>query len=241
MLKIGCCGFPTGKEKYYKKFDVVEVQQTFYKPMQVDTAKQWRVQAPRKFEFTVKAWQLITHPASSPTYRKAKLDLRGKNLNHFGSFQPTREVYDAWDTIREICDALQAKCVLFQCPSSFRPLDENLKNMREFFSTIADSKKYTFIWEPRGKLWGDALVRELCEELNLVHCVDPFVRKTVHGKIVYFRLHGIGGYNYKYTKSDLSTLLDVCKSYKKKTIYCMFNNTTMAEDARRFMTLVNAN
>jgi len=29
-IKIGCCGFPVGKERYYKEFDVVELQSTFY-------------------------------------------------------------------------------------------------------------------------------------------------------------------------------------------------------------------
>jgi uncharacterized protein YecE (DUF72 family) len=28
-IKVGCCGFPVAKEKYYKNFDVVEIQQTF--------------------------------------------------------------------------------------------------------------------------------------------------------------------------------------------------------------------
>jgi len=33
-IKIGCCGFPTSKEKYYKDFKAVEIQKTFYQPPQ---------------------------------------------------------------------------------------------------------------------------------------------------------------------------------------------------------------
>ncbi|MHC1610664.1 MAG: DUF72 domain-containing protein [Candidatus Methanospirareceae archaeon] len=36
-------------------------------------AERWRLRAPKEFEFTVKAWQLITHEPTSPTYRKARL------------------------------------------------------------------------------------------------------------------------------------------------------------------------
>jgi len=73
MVKDGCCGFPVGMKKYFENFDVVEVQKTFYKPPSQKTAEKWRKNAPENFEFTIKAWQVITHPPSSPTYRKAEL------------------------------------------------------------------------------------------------------------------------------------------------------------------------
>ena len=31
-IKVGCCGFPRGKKKYFQQFKLVEIQQTFYKP-----------------------------------------------------------------------------------------------------------------------------------------------------------------------------------------------------------------
>ena len=37
-IKVGCCGFPVSREKYYKNFDVVGIQQTFYQPPQEKTA-----------------------------------------------------------------------------------------------------------------------------------------------------------------------------------------------------------
>jgi uncharacterized protein YecE (DUF72 family) len=51
----------------------------------------------------------------------------------------------------------------------------------------------------------------------------------------YFRLHGIGGYRYKFTEADLHRLADWCQA---APTYVMFNNTNMLEDARRFMTLI---
>lgn len=64
--KVGCRGFPRGFFKDY--FRLVEVYQTLYKMPKLETALMWRQQAPSDFEFTLKAWHLITHPATSPTY-----------------------------------------------------------------------------------------------------------------------------------------------------------------------------
>jgi uncharacterized protein YecE (DUF72 family) len=84
FIKVGCCGFPCSRKRYYENFDVIEIQKTFYNPPRIETAEKWRSDAPKNFEFTLKAWQLITHPKESPTYRKAKLNLseiRGREEN----------------------------------------------------------------------------------------------------------------------------------------------------------------
>jgi uncharacterized protein YecE (DUF72 family) len=57
MLKIGCCGFPIAKGKYFQELLLVEIQKTFYQLPLVETAQRWREQAPDCFEFTLKAWQ----------------------------------------------------------------------------------------------------------------------------------------------------------------------------------------
>lgn len=50
---VGCCGFPVARERYYKTFRAVEIQQTFYEPLQDETARKWRQRAPDGFLFTV--------------------------------------------------------------------------------------------------------------------------------------------------------------------------------------------
>ncbi len=75
-VKVGCCGFPGGMRGYFSRFEVVEVQQTFYQPPRMETALRWRREAQADFEFVIKAWQLITHPSSSPTYRNVD-NIRG--------------------------------------------------------------------------------------------------------------------------------------------------------------------
>jgi uncharacterized protein YecE (DUF72 family) len=239
-LKIGCCGFPVGKQKYYEKFKVVEVQQTFYQPPKLETARKWRLSAPEGFEFTVKAWQLITHDSSSPTYRRLRTKLSAAQKKGCGSFRPTDEVFKAWEETEKIASALKSRVIVFQCPPSFNPTGKNRDNLKNFFKTIK-RKKYRFGWEPRGD-WEEKDIKNLCGELDLIHCVDPFKGKALYGDIRYFRLHGIGGYRYKYKGWELKLLQDFCEKerqlIKQKPIYVLFNNTHMIEDAARFKWIV---
>ncbi|MCX7765380.1 MAG: DUF72 domain-containing protein, partial [Candidatus Sumerlaeia bacterium] len=209
-IKIGCCGFPEARTKYYQEFSVVEVQQTFYELPRLATAEKWRAEAPPEFEWTMKAWQLITHPAHSPTYRRLKTRLKEASKKYYGFFQPTMEVMEAWERTREFAQKLKAKIVIFQCPASFTPTAQNLSNLRKFFTQI-ERTGLICVWEPRGN-WDASLTQELCKELQLVHCVDPFKADSTAGEIVYYRLHGITGYRYKYTAEELQQLRDKIKT-----------------------------
>ncbi|MEJ7698583.1 MAG: DUF72 domain-containing protein [Pyrinomonadaceae bacterium] len=88
-VKIGTCGFRTNKTEYAQLLSTVEVQQTFYQPPQITTLKRWREEVPAEFEFTVKAWQLITHEAKSPTYKRLKKKLSETEREEAGRFKPT--------------------------------------------------------------------------------------------------------------------------------------------------------
>ena len=79
--------------------------------------------------------------------------------------------------------------------------------------------------------WPDEEIGKLCEELGLIHCVDPFKNKPLHGDFQYFRLHGITGYEYPFTDEDLATLAVWTEN---KPSYVLFNNGSMREDALRF-------
>jgi len=189
MSRVGCCGFPRAQRLCYEHLDVVEVQQSFYHPPRLSTVERWRHQAPADFTFTLKAWQLVTHEPSSPTYRRLRMEPPGP-LDHYGSFRPTREVYRAWERSRELALTLQAPIILFQCPASFAPSNEHKANLRRFFRGI-DRRGLTLAWEPRGE-WADEEIAELRSELALIHVVDPFQRSPVTVEVAYFRLHGRG-------------------------------------------------
>lgn len=95
QIQIGRCGFPAAEDEYYKNFNVVEIQQTFHQPPEQKAALKWREQAPEGFEFTLKAWQLITHEPSSPTYRRSKFSIPESKKKNHGFFKPTAEVLEA--------------------------------------------------------------------------------------------------------------------------------------------------
>jgi len=230
MIRVGCCGFSTSVDNYFREFKLVEIQKTFYKPPRVETALKWRQKAPEDFEFIVKAWQVITHSPTSPTYRKA-----GLKFTDSGFFKPVKEVFDAWERTRDIAKSLNSKIVLFQTPASFKESNESIKNMEDFFSTI--EREFIFAWEPRG--WSENTVRKVCENLDIVHCTDPFVSESVSGEIVYFRLHGSHSkmYKHKYTESELEWLKEYVSGFEKE-VYVLFNNIHMLEDAEKFTQLI---
>lgn len=234
---IGCCGFPVNRNEYFKNFDVVEIQQTFYQfPEKIETIKRWRDVAPVNFEYTLKACQLITHPPTSPTYRKLKTKIPENMKKNYGYFRPTDEVFSTWNKIDEIASILNTKIITFQCPASFLPSEQNKNNIKRFFHTI-ERKNYIFVWEPRGE-WKEKDILHICKELELVHCVDRFKDKSVYGNIRYYRLHGITGYKYEFTKEDLEFLKNKLILDKRLNKYVMFNNTNMFKDAIRFKKLL---
>jgi uncharacterized protein YecE (DUF72 family) len=228
-IRIGCCGFRRSRAEYARQLSTVEVQHTFYYPPQIETLRRWRQEMPEEFEFTLKAWQLITHEGRSPTYRRVKGKISQEELDAAGSFRPTPVVHDAWRVTRESAEALDARYVLFQLPASFTPSDEHLEDMREFFRTV-DRGGLRFCWEPRGE-WPEDLVGSLCEELDLIHVVDPFFNRTTTPDDVYFRLHGRTGFRYTYEDFELEEILSMLPSDARS--YIFFNNVRMIEDAVR--------
>ena len=238
-ILVGCCGWQQARARYFEQFPVIELQDPFYQPPSVELAAKWRREAPARFRFSLKAWQLITHAASSPTYRRLKEKPAADRLAACGFFRRTPEVAGAWQRTLAVARELAAEAIVFQCPASFTETSANLANLDSFF-TQADRDGRLFAWEPRGP-WHADVVRTVCERLDLVHCVDPFLAEPLAGQAVYVRLHGRGSYHYRYTEQDLSDLLRKVlrwRSEGRAPIYVMFNNTAMKEDAARFQALL---
>ncbi len=233
-LKVGCCGFAVGRPRYFKTLGLVEINITFYQPPELSVVQRWRREAPAGFEFVVKAWQLITHEAHSPTYRRLQEPLRPGEADLVGSFKLNRATLRAWDRTVAVTRALSADKLLLQCPASFRPSPENVDRLREFLGAV-DRSGLTCLWEPRGPWPGDLMAR-LCRELDLVHVVDPLKAAPVTAGLGYFRLHGIGGYDYRYSDEELARVAKRVSGHDPA--YVLFNNSSEFDDARRFEDLV---
>ncbi len=248
LIRVGCCGWAVkgGKDAYFHTFDLIELQSTFYKLPRIETASRWRMIAPRNFVYTLKAWQVITHPYTSPTWRKAGIKMDSSKAKHYGFLKPTSENFEAWMKTLSICKVLDARICVFQTPASFKFSDEHVKWVYRFFNHIVQDD-VLLGWEPRGD-WNKHLdvVREICRSFDIIHVVDVFRRDPVSDSpVIYIRLHGIGAgevnYKYKYTDDDLKFLLGKVKGFVEagfKEIYILFNNVFMADDALRFKKLL---
>lgn len=234
-LFVGCCGWTEAQARYVRDFTTIELQTTFYEPPSNAVARRWRAQAPPDFRFCMKAWQLITHTPASPTYRRLKSALSPTERDLYGSFRSSEQVWLAWGRTKEVAEILRAEVIVFQCPKSFLPTRENISNLSAFFGRI-DRGHCTLAWEPRGEDWSARLVRDVCAENKLIHCVDPFQSTSVYGDSLYWRLHGRSGYRYKYTDEDLTTLRAKLEAHAKVPgpNYCLFNNMSSKQDALRF-------
>ena len=233
-MRVGLCGWTTSQAAYVRRFGVLEVQHTFYEPPEDALLARWRAQVPAGFEFTLKAWQLVTHESGSPTYRRLKRPLPDAHRGQVGAFRRTPPVLQGWTRTLECARVLRATAVLLQCPRSFRPTAPNVERLRSFVRTM-ERPPARLLWEPRGE-WPDALVAELCAELDLVHVVDPMAAETVTPEQTYYRLHGTSGMRHVHTDDELRSLRDRVRGRERP--YVMFNNLPRVGDAERFLALL---
>ncbi len=121
---------------------------------------------PADFELTLKAWQLITHEAKSPTYRRLKRQLSETEKAEAGGFRETAIVNDAWRATLASAHVLKAKTILFQCPSSFKQTAANiarsgwryqyeLGELKELATLVKSRRGYVFF--NNSKMTEDAL------------------------------------------------------------------------------------
>jgi uncharacterized protein YecE (DUF72 family) len=243
-LRLGCCGwsylrprefaglikkpFTSTLQAYVQLFDVAEVNSTFYRIPRPSTPGKWRGEANAlnpAFEFTVKAYQGITH------------------RRRF--FRVSRSEVEA---LMETANALRADTILFQSPASFQPSTQNIRTIKNFFSSF-DRESRIFAWEPRGK-WAESnqAVVDVCESADLVHCVDPFRDQPLcfgSQRIAYFRLHGLGEpsmYRYSFSAGELGEICSLVHSLSGSLsrMYVFFNNVACYNDALKFAGIVNS-
>ncbi|OYT66028.1 hypothetical protein B6U74_01980 [Candidatus Bathyarchaeota archaeon ex4484_205] len=221
-IKVGCCGFPVGKSRYYRNFRLVEVNTTFYKYPRLTLMEKWRREAPEDFEFTVKANREITH------------------LNKMDPEKSTRAI----DKVVEICKKLRTRIVLLQTPASYKPSLPNIEKVGKILGIFIE-KGIQPVYESRGEDWykneAPRLLRMKLKELDVPHVVDPLKYRPVYvGEVGYFRLHGLGKrmYRYDYSPEEHNEILRAIKNMNLKTAYILFNNIYMYSDALEFLDIL---
>lgn len=245
-IYVGCCGYPVSRSKYYSSFKIVELQNTFYDLPSLDWAHKTREEAPDDFTFTLKAWQVITHPHTSPTWKKMKKKPIG-DLENYGFLKPTRENIDAFLKTLEIAKALGSRVIVLQTPSSMPSSDDMIKQVDSFFDAVKSyiDKELVIGWEMRGEILGNREIPRLLEKHDVVHVVDIFRTRPLYKGtrgVLYIRLHGIGpgevNYRYDYTMDDLEKLGNLIRDEEYSVGYILFNNVKMYDNALSFKQLL---
>ncbi|MEM0333191.1 MAG: DUF72 domain-containing protein [Candidatus Aenigmatarchaeota archaeon] len=239
MIYVGTCGFSEGMNKYFKDFKTVEIQQTFYKIIDIKTVSKWKRKAPKDFIFNLKAFQGITHPYNSKTWKRSNVDI-SKIKEKIGFLKPTKEVFYFWSKTLEVAKALDAKVILIQLPPSFKDERENWNNAERFFKNL-DRKDFEIAVELRE--WNLKSVEKFCKEFDLIDVCDLLIREPVTNKILYSRLHGNYegfkiNYYYKYSLEDLKKIVKKLKKIKPKKAFIYFNNVFMLNDAKSLISLL---
>jgi len=198
------------KLKYFAShFKTAEINYSFYHLPRPTTYQNWYSQTPADFVFAVKASRFITH------------------------IKRLKGVKKPFEKFLKNALILKEKLgpILFQLPPSFKAEKENLKNLKEFLSTLKKFPKIRFAFEFRHKSWCDQKIYNLLKKHKVAWVIADSPRypkaEVVTTNFVYIRMHGSKVmFSSKYTKKELTDLAKKIKKWLKQKldIFCYFNN-----------------
>lgn len=205
MAGFVLCGVPQQDwfAHYLKRFDSVEINASFYSWPTVANVQAWRRQpAKKKFVYTVKVCELITHVRR---------------------FKGTKTLIRDFGLIADILGERMG-CLLFQLPPSYRYTRARLNAI---VSQLDPARRN--VVEFRHASWWNEEVYRAFEEAGIIFCScsgprlpDELIRTADE---VYIRLHGPKRwYRHDYTKSELATWADRIKASGAKRAWIYFNN-----------------
>jgi len=232
---VGCAGFGPTPQRYFEELSAVELTQTFIHPPRQKTLTRWREAAPEGFGFVVRAWQLVTHQPSSPSYQQLPRSFAG-SLEGAGHLQDSEVVRNALSKTFEVARALEASAVLFETPPSFTPTPTHRLRLTRFFEGC--ERPATLVWCPAG-LWQTEEITRICRDLQLVPGLDPFTGGG-EGALdrepeVYLRPLGLGA-EHRHTEAELGWL--VSQLLSRERAYCVFGSPWLFDEARRLRELI---
>jgi uncharacterized protein YecE (DUF72 family) len=193
-------------------FDTIEINTSFYSPLQPGHAHQWleRVAANPRFLFTAKLWQKFTHEtffeaesgtAGAPArWSSSKLSRMASGSTGIPSAEDERVVRAGFDVLR---NAGKLGAVLLQFPFSFHRTSETTAYLTAVLKRFAD---YPLAVEVRHASWDDPEIFALLREHHAAFCnIDqPIIGKSLlpsdgrsplpgedhEAPMGYIRLHG---------------------------------------------------
>jgi len=246
-IYLGTCGNRVGLKKYVELFNALEINATFYRFPSEKTIHGWErtLRLREDFALSIKVFQGLTHPLSSPTWRRANLHPeereRLRDLVGCLKLNPTTEEF-LIQTLR-LAERLSARFLLFQLP---RNCAGEAERFPIFFSRLKD------LIEPRrGPRVGLEIRWEAPELLDKIYhgfgvipVFDPLLFPELLERfrnlpVLYFRLHGGKrgqrlDYRKDYSDEELERLSKLVFDLEAEEVWIFFNNIPMHENALRF-------
>jgi uncharacterized protein YecE (DUF72 family) len=188
---------------YSSKYSTVELNAPFYSWPTIETVKTWiRQTGKRKFIYTVKVSELITH---------------------IKRFKGTKQLVRDFGLIADLLGP-QMGCFLFQLPPSYHYSRGRLKDI---LSHLDHDRRN--VVEFRHKSWWNEEVYNAFRETKTIFCScsgprlpDELVKTADE---LYVRFHGTKQwYRHDYTKDELSVWVQRIKESEAKRVWAYFNN-----------------
>lgn len=158
--------------------------------------------------------------------------------------RPTNKALKGMERMYKAAEACEGPILLLQTPAGLRPSTESFEGVESFFEAVSGDS-FQLAWETRGESWevseARSKLRSLLRRFRVIHVTDPLKLKPVWvGDAAYFRLHGLPGYNlrYSYTNAQLEELHRRLRDLHADKIFVFFNNYAMYRDAYRFRRLL---
>jgi uncharacterized protein YecE (DUF72 family) len=211
-------------ERYSSRFAAVEINSSFHRSHKAAIWARWRDATPPGFRFSVKMPKAITHTAR----------LTGAS--------------DLVATFIEEVSVLEAKlaCLLVQLPPSLG-YDANVA--KSFFADLRGRTAVAIACEPRHESWFGPEADSLLRELKVARVAADPARVSAAAEpggsrgVSYFRLHGSPKVYYSsYSDEFISRLADRIQreATKARTVWCIFDNTTLGAAIRNALDLSHA-
>ena len=222
-------------------FDTIEINTSFYHPMQADHAAQWieRVSGNPRFLFTAKLWKKFTH-------------------EHDATWGDEREARAGLDILHE---AKKMGALLLQFPFSFHREPETVEYLSRLLKRFS---AYPSVVEVRHSSWNIPATFGLLREHNAGFCnIDqPIIGRSLEpstaatAPVGYVRLHGRRydtwftddpavspheRYNYLYSSEELKPWAARIQKVSKQagTVFVITNNHYQGKGVVNALQLIN--
>jgi len=197
-------GLPESKQlSYYaERFDIVELNNTFYKLPTEAPVLRWKETSPPEFHFAVKGSRYLTHVKKLKDLDVglerffARVDLLGSKLGP----------------------------VLFQLPPHW---EIDCARLRGFLKALPRGNRYAF--EFRDPSWHNESVYKVLEEVKAAYCIFDLAGfqspMPLTADFTYIRLHGSGAmYEDSYQESRLRSWAKRLREWGLTAVYIFFDN-----------------